>query len=322
LGFFLSIKVTKFIHENTTIWDKFINSSNNGTLFHYREFLNYHENVEFEDHSLLFYNGNKLVAVLPAVIKDNIFSSHPGISFGGVIHKEHLSFANAQSIINALIEYAKQISCKQVQLTLPPACYNKINSDYIEFCLLQLDFQYKHIELSNILKLDADFNMVYEKYKPSARQAVRKAEKSNVVINESTNLNDFYTLLSNNLSLRHNVSPTHTLSELKKLITLFPNQINLFTANLDDEVIAGVINFICNQNTILAFYISHNNNFQHMRPLNMLFTQMFKWAIDNKYKYYDFGLFTVLGEPNLSLARFKESFGTDGLFRKTMILEL
>ena len=87
-------------------------------------------------------------------------------------------------------------------------------------------------------------------------------------------------------------------------------------------MIAGVINFICNQNTILAFYISHNNNFQHMRPLNLLFTQMFKWAIDNKYKYYDFGLFTVLGEPNLSLARFKESFGTDGLFRKTMILEL
>ena len=318
----MSIKVTKFIHENTTVWDKFINSSNNGTLFHYREFLNYHENVEFEDHSLLFYNGNKLIAVLPAVIKNNILSSHPGISFGGVIHKKHLSFANAQSIISALIEYAKQISCKQIQITLPPTCYSKINSDYIEFCLLQLNFQYAHIELSNILKLDADFNMVYEKYKPSARQAVRKAERSNVFINKSTNLTDFYTLLSNNLSLRHNVSPTHTLSELEKLIMLFPNQINLFTANLNDEMIAGVINFICNKNTILAFYISHNNHFQNMRPLNMLFTNIFKWAIDNGYQYYDFGLFTLSGKPNLSLARFKESFGTSGAFRKTMFVEL
>ena len=318
----MSIKVTKFIHENTTVWDKFISSSNNGTLFHYREFLNYHENVKFEDHSLLFYNGHKLIAVLPAVMKNNTLSSHPGISFGGILHKKHLSFSNAQSIVSSLIEYAKQMSCKQIQITLPPTCYSKINSDYVEFCLLQSNFQYTRVELSNILKLNADFNMVYKKFKPSARQAVRKAEKSNVLIRQSTNLNDFYSLLSNNLSLRHNVSPTHTLSELKKLITLFPNQINLFTANLDDEMIAGVINFICNQNTILAFYISHNNHFQHMRPLNLLFTKMFKWAVNNKYQYYDFGLFTVFGDPNLSLARFKESFGTNGLFRKTMTLEL
>ena len=59
-----------------------------------------------------------------------------------------------------------------------------------------------------------------------------------------------------------------------------------------------------------------------MRPLNILFTHIFQWAINNKYQYYDFGLFTENGEPNLSLARFKESFGTDGIFRKTMVLEL
>jgi len=79
----LSIKVKKFINENTTIWDNFINCSNNGTIFHYRSFLNYHENITFNDHSLLFYKEKKLVALLPAAVDDDSFSSHPGISFGG-----------------------------------------------------------------------------------------------------------------------------------------------------------------------------------------------------------------------------------------------
>ena len=86
----MSIKVTKFIIENTTIWDNFINSSNNGTLFHYRAFLNYHENVKFNDHSLFFYKNNKLIALLPAAIKNNVFHSHPGISFGGFIYQKDL----------------------------------------------------------------------------------------------------------------------------------------------------------------------------------------------------------------------------------------
>tara|TARA_X000001036_G_scaffold437160_1_gene481896 strand:+ start:5165 stop:6133 length:969 start_codon:yes stop_codon:yes gene_type:complete len=322
LGFFLSIKITKFIHENTTLWDNFINSSNNGTLFHYRAFLDYHENVHFDDYSLLFYQDSKLIAVLPSALVNNSLCSHPGISFGGLIYEYPLSFDIAQNIINALISYAQQLSFEKIQITLPPICYSKTTSDYIEFCLLKSHFQYEGVELSNILTLDSDFNTIYKRYKPAARQAVRKAEKSNVIINQSTNVDDFYKILSNNLSLRHNVSPTHTISELKKLIKLFPDKINLFTAYLDNEMIAGVINFICNENTILAFYISHNNEFQNARPLNMLFTHMFQWAIDKRYKYYDFGLFTVNGEPNLSLARFKESFGTDGLFRKTMVLEL
>ena len=62
--------------------------------------------------------------------------------------------------------------------------------------------------------------------------------------------------------------------------------------------------------------------YQNMRPLNILFTHIFKWAITNNYQYYDFGLCSDNGDPNLNLARFKESFGADGMFRKTMILEL
>ena len=318
----MSIKVKKFINENTTIWDNFINCSNNGTLFHYRSFLNYHENITFSDHSLLFYKEKKLVALLPAAVDGNQFRSHPGISFGGFIHHKHCSFSDTQNIINAFLNYVKQMNYKKIQITIPPKCYNYSSSDYFEFCLTTNGFQLLKLELSNVLQLGNDPDVLYESYKSSARQADRKARKSGVLINESEDFDVFYNILSENLSMRHNVIPTHTLAELKKLKKLFPSKINLFTANLDGEIIAGVINFICNQNTILAFYISHNAKYQNMRPLNLLFTHIFQWAITNNYQYYDFGLFTENGNPNLSLARFKESFGSDGMFRKTMALDL
>jgi len=317
----LSIKVKQFIIQNTKAWDDFIDDSNNGTLFHMRSFLTYHENIKFQDHSLLFYSNNTIIAVLPASIHDDIFCSHPGISFGSFIYQKQLSFSDANKIVDAFLLYIKKLSCKKIKLTFPPKCYYANMSDYIEFCLFSNGFIYNKLELSNIVKLHDNFNLVYKQYKPSARQAYRRAERSGISINQSNNFNEFYKILTNNLSLRHNVSPTHSLSELKKISKLFPTKINLFTATLDSKIIAGVINFICNNNTVLAFYISHNPEFQNARPLNMLFTHIFKWSIENGYKYYDFGLFTVNGEPNLSLARFKESFGAEGVFRKTMILD-
>ena len=132
----MSIKVKKFINEDTAVWDNFIHSSNNGTLFHYRSFLNYHENIEFDDHSLLFYKNNKLIALLPAAIKQKTFNSHPGISFGGFIYNGNLSFTNANAIIESLIHYIQQFSYTKIYITIPPKCYHKNTSDYLEFCLI------------------------------------------------------------------------------------------------------------------------------------------------------------------------------------------
>tara|TARA_B100001123_G_C14787745_1_gene819157 strand:- start:163 stop:648 length:486 start_codon:yes stop_codon:yes gene_type:complete len=158
-------------------------------------------------------------------------------------------------------------------------------------------------------------------FKNQNKTAIRKAKKERVSVFESNKYDDFYKILKDNLKLRHNVIPTHSLKEIKKIRELFPSQIRLFIAEYNNTMIGGVINFICNSKTVLAFYISHDSSYQNLRPLNLLFSKIFEWAIDHNYQYYDFGLFTDYEKPNLSLARFKESFGTEGVFRKTMVLE-
>jgi hypothetical protein len=46
--------------------------------------MDYHRD-RFEDYSLMVYKKEKLVALLPANINDNIVYSHQGPSYGGVV---------------------------------------------------------------------------------------------------------------------------------------------------------------------------------------------------------------------------------------------
>ena len=80
-------------------------------------------------------------------------------------------------------------------------------------------------------------------------------------------------------------------------------------------MIAGVLNIMVKEGVALAFYISHKEEFQELRPLNLLFFDIFKWSLKNNIEVYDFGTFTEKGIANMGLGRFKESFGASGVFR-------
>jgi lipid II:glycine glycyltransferase (peptidoglycan interpeptide bridge formation enzyme) len=122
--------------------------------------------------------------------------------------------------------------------------------------------------------------------------------------------------------MRHNVSPTHTLSELLKLKTLFPDKIILFGAYRKEKLLGGMIIFVTNPKVILAFYISHDNSFQSYRPVNLLFYEVIKWGRNRGFKFLDLGTFTLNMEPNWGLGRFKENFNARGFLRDTYQTEL
>ena len=151
---------------------------------------------------------------------------------------------------------------------------------------------------------------------------IEETLQGNLKLPITEDFEEFYTILKKNLSIRHNVFPTHSLSELVILKELYPDKINLFGAYLENEMIAGVINFIVNERVVLAFYISHDESYQELRPINLLFYKIFDWAIQNEFKVFDFGIFTVNEKPNMGLARFKENFGASGVFRDTMEINL
>jgi hypothetical protein len=307
-------------------WEDFVRSSNNGTIFHTRKFLSYHPAERFKDNSLIFKSKNKITALLTAanVRKDDLKTliSHQGASYGGFVYKDNLSLRLAFDLTEALLDYSSSEGFQRIVITHSPFVYQKRYNNYIDFAFMRNGFNYLKREVSSIVSLDVGEDDVLSLFKSEARTAVRKSEKMGVVIRESNDFEDYYKILKNNLAMRHNVKPAHTLDEILKLKKLFPDEIRLVGAYVKNKLIAGVINFYCNQKVVLVFYISHDQQYQQYRAVNFLFYTIIKDAVKWGFSYLDFGLFTVNMEPNWGLGKFKENFGARGILRDTFYLDL
>lgn len=317
------IDVEVFAEGHTEAWDEFVWDSNNGTLFHSRKFLNYHPKARFEDFSLIFKKDRKYLAVLPAALRSDAdkktLISHPGASMGGVVSKYSISLKDTFRIVEELLRFADRQGVAEIIITLPPEFYHTRPSNYLDFALLESGFTYSKREVTSVIPLDFAEEDALLIFSPESRRAVRKAIKAGVEIRESSDFATFYSILEKNLNMRHNVQPTHSLDELMLLKELLPDHIRLFGAYVENTMIAGIVIFTCNPKVALAFYITHRGDMQEYRGVNALFYEVIRWARRNRFKFLDFGIFTVNMRPNWGLARFKESFGAQGVFRDTLI---
>ncbi len=322
----LPLTVACFDPEEHTFWDDFVREANNGTLFHERKFLNYHPEGRFTDHSLVFFDNNKTASLFPAVEYEQagmkILHSHRGSSYGGFVQPPDLSLDMHLKITESFLDYLHEHNFNRVIITIPPIIYNKRLSNYAEFALFRNHFRYLKRDISSVLYLENSIEKNIAKFRPSTRTAFRKAVKKGVTVRETEDYACFYAILKKNLKIRHNVQPTHTLEELEDIKQRYPDRIRLYAAYIDDTMIAGIVLFDATEQVTLAFYISHDEAYQEYRGVNLLFKEVIEDSIRRGFTYLDYGIFTVNMEPNLGLARFKESFGAGGIFRDTLYLDL
>ena len=315
-------KIKQYTLSDEFEWERIVRQGNNGTLFHLRSFLNYHPSDRFKDHSLIIEKKGKLFSVFPAaeqIVKGKKhLISHPGSTVGSFVVPESLSIANALELASGLIEYAKKHKFEGIRITLPPNLYQSRLSNYMDFALFNNDFFYLKRDVTSILFLEKTLEKTVKKFRASHKRAIRKARENGVAVRQSNDFKTFYKILEKNLSIRHGVKPTHSLKELIHLQSIFPDRVNLFSAFIGETMVAGVINFIINEHVVLAFYISHDEDYIESRAVNLLFYSIFDWAIQERYKVYDFGTFTTEKGPNMGLGRFKENFGASGIFRDTI----
>jgi len=302
-------------------WEYFTAHSDNGTLFQLRRFLSYHDEGKFEDASLYFSKKGKVYAVFPAAVLEingeRTLFSHPGASYGGFVISEKIGLEETFEMTGLMTEYAAEAGCKRIIITQTPSYYFKKYSSYIDFALHSAGFSLRKRELSSVLTLHPASEAIYRGFPEELKRAVKKAQKSGLSVRKSTDVRSYYAILENNLSMRHNVRPTHTVVELERLFQLFPDKIRLHAVYHEKEMIGGIVSFACNSRVNLAFYIAHNHAYQQYRPVDYLIWSLIIDSVRQGFTYLDFGTFTLDMEPNWGLCRFKEKFGARGVFRDT-----
>lgn len=314
------MEIHKFTEKDHKEWEEFVAQANNGTIFHYLKFLSYHPSERFKNYHLIIKEKENVLALFPAIIEDKIIISHKGSSYGGFVLKPGLGIHEIYIIVGHLVDYMKKEGMKKIVLTQTPLIYYQEPNQYVDFALMKHGFRYKKREITAVIPLNVPEPLLT--FHPDARRSTKKAIREGVKVKISDDYSQYYEILKNNLGMRHNVSPTHTLSELLKLKNLFPEDIILFGVYLKEKMIGGMVIFATNPRVILAFYISHDSRFQEYRPVNLLFYEVLKWGRNRGFKLLDLGTFTLNMEPNWGLGRFKENFNARGFLRDTYELEI
>jgi len=311
------LKIKKYQPKYINEWNKFILNSNNGTLFHNQQFIAYHINRRFIDCSLMIYYNNKLIALFPAAMKDDVtVFSHPGASHGGLVIKTNLDFSILNDIIKEIDSFYKRKKNKFIFIINTPKIYYKNLHDSLDYLLQWNGYNQEELYISHVVSLlDAPVHQLLSKRK----QRYIKNKNHQYKFIESADFNDFYVLLEKNKKI-YNALPTHSLEELKKLNALFPNQVKLFLSKNNNTTVGGSLLFFINPRVCLVFYNVVSNQHRSSQLSTFQFYSAMKIAKEQGCEIVDFGVSHSPEkknpfEPKLSLIKFKEQFGAFGVLR-------
>ena len=319
------MKIIEYSEEWKQKWDDFVLGSNNGTMFHMQKFFDYHTPGKFKFNHLIFLEKGEIAAVLPGQIKNGLFESPIGASYGSIVTKD-IKFSFAIELISTLLEYGKKTGINEFMLTPAPMIYEEYQNQNLDFAMLWLGFKFNLHYISSAIKLDKDRDII-SRFQSTVRRNVRKTLMNpdiRVEINER--YDEFYPILLSNKA-RHNVKPTHSYDDLIKLKTLLPENLKLFMVYYKDKPVAGSSMFFSNKNVALCFYNMLLYEYEHLKPIHRVMYEVVKWSTEHDYKYVDIGVSQDTKAenpmtPSMSLIEFKEKFDAKTIMRNTFYIKL
>lgn len=300
------ISVVRYSEEKESIWNDFNKKAKNSLFMFDRNYMGYHSD-RFIDHSLLFYNDDKLVALLPMCEKENTLVSHGGLTYGGIISDEKMKQHTMNDCFDEVVKYMQKNGFSTMIYKTIPHIYHSQPAEEDKFALFANGASLTTVDVSTYINLRNPLSM------PKGRKAqISRARREGVVVEELKNLRDyidFIQLENEVLETRHDTKAVHTGDELKMLQERFPDNIHLFGAIKEKKMIAGAVVFEYDQ-VIHTQYMAANDEARVIGALDLTIHSIIEHYKSEKM-WLDFGISTERGRIYLNegLVAQKEGFG-------------
>lgn len=290
--------------QDFSIWNAFISVAKNATFLFDRNFMDYHSD-RFQDYSLMVFDGDKLIAVLPANRVEDTVYSHQGLTYGGLILTNKAKLSAVISIFKNVLQFLNENSIEKLIVKTIPSFYSDYFSEEIEYCLFIVKAQLYRRDALSVLDLTKKNAIASNRM-----EGVKRGIKNELIVKEETSFDLFWNeILVPNLATKHNAKPVHTLSEITKLKNLFPNNIRQFNVYKNEELLGGTTVFV-NKKVVHSQYISGNETKNVSGSLDFLHHHLIK-EVFKDYHFHDFGICNEYDgrKINKGLLFWKESFG-------------
>ena len=309
-------RIERYTAGKQAEWDSFVDTSRNGTFLHKRGYMEYHAH-RFADHSLMFYHGEELIAIMPAHIKENCFCSHNGLTYGGLLLPCGTTTDTVLSIFNMLQEYLLEYSIATSIIYKPtPHIYHSYPCEEDLYALFRNGATLTERKVSSAIPLSSPLPI-------SGRRKLTGKTKSNRHIVEDGDLAEFWSILSNRLQDKYDTAPVHSIEEITLLKSRFPENIKLFcVADNDGNTLGGVALFVT-EKVVHMQYSATTAEGRRLSALDYLYEEL----INNRFagkEYFDFGISVEDGGRylNSGLIAYKERLGGRAIVYDTYTIDL
>lgn len=298
-------------------WDRFVQTSLNGSVFHLRSFLSYHgSRFEGRERFLVVRKNDSVIAQIALAVQEEegrtVAISPYGASVGGFVLARNPGYAQGNKIASAFTDYLSRNSIQSARLTLPPAFHAPESLDTFSFNLMEAGFRSINRDITSVVPLDHASPL-----SERARRKMRKAEEAGIAIEHRASLQDFWPLMEATYA-KHGTRPTHSRAELGLLMDRFPERIFTSVARKDDRPIAGICFFAVNPRVMLSFYSCQDPQQPDIPGLGLLLPTAIDRFREQGVLWFDLGTSTVSMQPRPSLFQFKEGYSRTGFFRETL----
>jgi len=118
-----TLKISRYSSKFKDLWNRFCQDSKNATFLLQRDFMEYHKD-RFEDYSLMVFEDETLVAVLPAHKTDYALYSHNGLTYGGLVLSPKVKLPKVLEILKTILKYLEDNSIETLELKPLPKFMN------------------------------------------------------------------------------------------------------------------------------------------------------------------------------------------------------
>lgn len=295
---------TRYSPEDAEEWNSFVRESKNATFLFDRNYMDYHAD-RFIDHSLMFHERDKLVALFPANEHARRIVSHGGLTYGGVLSGRKMSAARMLQIFECMLRYYRDGGFSGLRYKAIPHIYHKIPAQEDLYALFRAGATLCRVDVSTAIEL-ANRNPL----SGGKKNNLSKARKAGVQVSHSNDYGDFVPLLEDTLADRHDSRPVHDLAEIELLASRFPDNIHLWVAHRSGRLLAGTILFVTDT-TVHTQYMVASSEGRDTGALDAVIHELLLQDWGKGIKYFDFGISNedegnVL---NAGLCAQKEMFG-------------
>jgi hypothetical protein len=297
----MNIEYTENISEQK--WDEIVRNSENSYFFHTHAWAKILEATYGYRIATRLYEleGNEVLVPMMEGKKYGLsyYNSMP-LSYGGIFSLSDIPPETLQKILKNIVGGRHLL----FELSLPPFFSFSIQED-LTISQVNSEWSYTHV-----LSLEEGFEYLWKnKFNRKNRNAIRKAEKSDIgVLNENSlqNFREYYELYVKSSKGWGYKKPPHPLELYENMCKFGLPHVQLRLAVKDDKAIAGLVSLYYGKN-VFYWISAYLKEYEIYRPTNLLLKDSIEQACDEGYKYYNFG-----ASGNLEgVRKFKESFGAE-----------